>query len=131
MIAELAELLKSFPGAANCSRCFTHILNLAAKSVLRQFDLPKGKADAAASEAAKELARLSENLEVEELRSLLSEFENVDKDLGDDPSEDDDLEGWVDEMAELSDEEREEIDEGAVPVCMMLVKVSGHVKNCD
>ncbi|KAF8867747.1 hypothetical protein BD779DRAFT_1416233, partial [Infundibulicybe gibba] len=38
MIDELAKLISAFPGAANRTRCFTHILNLTAKSVLRQFD---------------------------------------------------------------------------------------------
>ncbi|KAF8886590.1 hypothetical protein BD779DRAFT_1441552 [Infundibulicybe gibba] len=31
MIDELAKLISAFPGAANRTRCFTHILNLTAK----------------------------------------------------------------------------------------------------
>jgi len=34
MIAELENLLDEFPGAANQTRCFTHILNLVVKSIL-------------------------------------------------------------------------------------------------
>lgn len=130
MIAELAQLLEDFPGAANRSRCFTHILNLAARSVLRQFDAPKGKVGAVASEAAQELDRLLADLESDELRARVSE------DLGamSDPvmggtdeveaaDDDDDIEGWVDEMDELSEELQQEIEADAIPVRLMLVKV--------
>jgi hypothetical protein len=43
MIDALAELVIAFPGAANRTRCFTHILNLVVKVILRQFDVPKAK----------------------------------------------------------------------------------------
>jgi len=55
MIAELANLLDDFPGPANQTRCFTHILNLIVKSVIRQFDLPKSKGEKILDDAAKEL----------------------------------------------------------------------------
>ncbi|KAF9536658.1 hypothetical protein CPC08DRAFT_613204, partial [Agrocybe pediades] len=38
MIDELKELIEEFPSNPNCSRCFTHILNLTAKSIIRRFD---------------------------------------------------------------------------------------------
>ena len=41
MVEHLATLIEDFPGAANQTRCFTHILNLVAKSILRQFDVAK------------------------------------------------------------------------------------------
>ncbi|TDL16424.1 hypothetical protein BD410DRAFT_702142, partial [Rickenella mellea] len=47
MTSKLAEILDTFPGAANRTRCFAHILNLVAKSIIRQFDLPKTLADKA------------------------------------------------------------------------------------
>ena len=40
MIEELTRLLPDFPGSANHTRCFLHILNLIAKTVIRQFDTP-------------------------------------------------------------------------------------------
>jgi hypothetical protein len=43
MIESLADLLPDFPGAANCTCCFTHILNLVAKCIMKQFDSPKSK----------------------------------------------------------------------------------------
>ena len=41
MITELSKLVTKFPGAANQTRCFLHILNLVVKSIIKQFDLPK------------------------------------------------------------------------------------------
>jgi hypothetical protein len=46
MIVHLSEILDSFPGEANCTRCFAHILNLVAKCVMKQFDAPKKKKNA-------------------------------------------------------------------------------------
>ena len=43
MIEHLAYLNDTFPGAANQTCCFIHILNLVAKSVLQQFETPKVK----------------------------------------------------------------------------------------
>lgn len=49
---ELSTLVHSFAGAATRSRCFAHIVNLSAKALLRQFDLPKKDADHALDDAA-------------------------------------------------------------------------------
>ncbi|KAI0037894.1 hypothetical protein FA95DRAFT_1475131, partial [Auriscalpium vulgare] len=38
LIAELAVILESFPGDANRTRCFLHVVNLVAKQLLRQFE---------------------------------------------------------------------------------------------
>ncbi|KAI0337369.1 hypothetical protein BDW22DRAFT_1304642, partial [Trametopsis cervina] len=38
LIDELSNQVEEFPGEANRVRCFAHILNLAAKAVLSQFD---------------------------------------------------------------------------------------------
>ncbi|TFK61912.1 hypothetical protein BDN72DRAFT_749645, partial [Pluteus cervinus] len=38
MIEELVNLLDNFPGPANQTRCFTHVLNLVVKSMIKQFD---------------------------------------------------------------------------------------------
>ncbi len=43
MIDHLSVLLNKYPGAANRTRCFTHILNLVAKCIMKQFDTPKNK----------------------------------------------------------------------------------------
>ena len=67
--------------------------------------------------AAKELAKLSSELELEELLSRGMEGEN-------DDNSDDNSDGWVDENATLTDDERAELDETVKPVRLMLVKVS-------
>ncbi|KAG2110884.1 uncharacterized protein F5147DRAFT_553443, partial [Suillus discolor] len=38
LIAELAKILPKFGGETNRSRCFLHIVNLVAKSLLREFE---------------------------------------------------------------------------------------------
>jgi len=43
MIDALAELIVTFPGAVNRTRCFTHILNLVMKAILHQFDVSKAQ----------------------------------------------------------------------------------------
>jgi hypothetical protein len=41
MINEFSVLLEEFPGAANRTWCFMHVLNLVDKSILKQFNLLK------------------------------------------------------------------------------------------
>jgi hypothetical protein len=78
---------------------------------------PDLKTLAVMDEAAKELAKLSSELELEEMLSRgLAE--------GEDDEIDDDEDGWVDENAILTDEERVEVDKTVKPVRLMLVKVS-------
>jgi hypothetical protein len=45
MVEHLSTLVENFPGAANQTRCFAHILNLVAKSILHSFDGPKNVAE--------------------------------------------------------------------------------------
>jgi len=116
MIDELSELLDDFPGAANCTRCFTHILNLVAKSILKQFDLPKAEADEALDAATQALADLAVDIEAEE--------ELMGNDLVEDDEEDDSSEGLTDIQAEMSVEEIEELDKSLRPVRLVLVKVN-------
>lgn len=118
MIEELADLVESFPGAANRTRCFTHILNLVAKTMIRQFDIPKGKAEAALSAAEQELRDLAEGIDLEELSMK----------TGDDGEEDDEIdeeneEGWIDECTAMNAVDREALEESTRPVKLVLVKV--------
>src|SRR5204862_4148131 len=95
MIDELADLLPNFPGAANRGRCFLHIVNLVAKTFLKQFDVPKKDVNTAIDEAEKELIRLAEGLELEEMLTLAECGSAEGSNDGDDF---DNAEGWVDEM---------------------------------
>jgi len=117
MIDELADLLDDFPGESNRTRCFTHILNLVAKSIIKQFDVPKAQADEVLDDAAKELAALAIDLDDEEQISHEGEG-------NEDENEDDSVEGWTDVRKQLSDEEREALDMSLQPVCLVLVKAS-------
>jgi hypothetical protein len=102
MIEELANLLDDFPGPANQTRCFTHVLNLVVKSIIRQFDSPNSKNK---HEATNEM------------------LSNIEFD-GDGDCEDDNVEGWVDERELMTEEELEELDESVEPLRLLLMKVS-------
>lgn len=73
-------------------------------------------------DAAKELAALAIDVDVEE---RISREEHLFEGEGDeDGDEDDNLDGWTNVRAELSDEEREELDKTLQPVRLVLVKAS-------
>ncbi|KAG2086662.1 uncharacterized protein F5147DRAFT_556401, partial [Suillus discolor] len=54
MIEALSDLIPSFPGNPNCAWCFNHVIALIAKSLIHQFDVPKGMADAALDDTERE-----------------------------------------------------------------------------
>ena len=112
MIEELANLLDNFPGTANQTRCFTHILNLVVKSILSQFDLLKAKAN-----IADEILKLADGLELEE---EISAKEGEEGEEG----EDDNVEGWVDEKEEMSEKQLEELEAHVESIRLLLIKVS-------
>ena len=117
MIDELAGLIKSFPGDANHTRCFNHILSLVAKSIIRQFDLLKAEADEALSVVEKELFDIAEGIDLEE-ESMAAADQGVD-----DEENNDNIDGWVDERKTMSREERIKLDQSVLPVRLVLVKV--------
>ncbi|GLB35657.1 hypothetical protein LshimejAT787_0212220 [Lyophyllum shimeji] len=114
MIDELADLLPYFPGAAHRTRCFAHIVNLVAKSLLRQFDVPKKKAQDALDDAEKDLLTLAEGIDLEDLETRTTAEGDLEKD---------NVEGWVDEVALLDEEEAEKLSESVRPVRLVLVKI--------
>jgi hypothetical protein len=132
MIEHLSTLVKNFPGAANQTRCFTHILNLVAKSILRQFE-PKKKARNGEAEdvddAKKALAALAEELDLQDSTEQpelgdnpeYSEELDGDEDL---EMDDDDEDGLGDENNGMSEEDVAELEESLVPIRLMLTKVS-------
>ena len=118
MIAELANLLDDFPGAANQTWCFTYILNLIVKSVIQQFDSPKSKGNKILDDVAKELLSLAGNIEFKE-----DELAWRDGKEGEE-GEDDNIEGWIDKCTLMTDVELEELDESIEPVHLLLMMVS-------
>ena len=121
MIDELADLLENFLGPSNCTRCFLHIINLVAKTLLKQFDLPKKAAEDALDDAEKELLDLSDGLDSEPLASEMSVSELGE---GDDEPQNDNMEGWVDKMRKLSEDKHVELMDEIRPIKLVLVKVS-------
>jgi hypothetical protein len=120
MIEHLSNLIESFPGAANQTRCFAHILNLVAKSILRQFEGPKVTKDddKAMDDAAKELAAVSDELDEE-----VSDEGGDDVDIGDDV-DDDDEDGLPDEREKMTEEALARLEESVKPIRLLLTKVS-------
>jgi len=125
MIDHLATLVDTFPGAANQTRCFTHILNLVAKSVIRQFEAPKANGGNVLDDAAKELAAIFDELEDSEDENGASNNNNAGDDSGEsDEHEDDDDDGLVDERGGMSAEELASLEESVKPIRLVLTKVS-------
>lgn len=111
MINELANLLENFPGPANQTRCFAHVLNLVVKSIIRQFDLPGSQRADILDDATRELSRLAENVELED---------ELDDGTDEEP---DNIEGWIDERLSMTEEELDTLDKSVQPVRALLTKV--------
>ena len=120
----LAEQVPAY-STVNRTRCFTHILNLVAKSLLRQFDITKLKdsSDKDLSPEEEHLLALAEGIDDEEL--IMAQQDDAND--SEDPTDDDNSDGWVDEIEELSEEEREMLKSHIRPVSRVLVKVN-HLK---
>ena len=61
----LGRVLLDFPRSANQTRCFAHIINLCAKSILKHFDLVKKDAKDSLDHAANALTDVADNIEHE------------------------------------------------------------------
>ena len=99
MIEELSKILRDFPGETNHTQCFLHIVNLIAKQPLKQFDIPCKDADSALNESEKELFSLAAGIDIEEMVTA------AEKGAGAGSKDNNDMDGWVDEMEELDAEE--------------------------
>ena len=92
MVSELEKLLEVFPGESNRTHCFDHIVNLIAKSVIRQFDTPTVKGNEAFDDVLRELMVSAGDLERGELVTRAGESCGSEVD-----SDDDDMDSLVDE----------------------------------
>ncbi|KIK92856.1 hypothetical protein PAXRUDRAFT_146410, partial [Paxillus rubicundulus Ve08.2h10] len=120
MIEELEELVPVFSGSASHTRCFLHIINLIAKSLIWQFDIKKQTADEVLERReAAELMELSAGINKEDVTTIKED--NI-GDIGDHADKDKDN-GWVNEVEELSEGERAEPQHTIHPVKLALVKV--------
>lgn len=133
MIAVLGDdekdLLPGFTGAAGQSRCFLHISNLSAKSLLRVFDPPKKKAPKKSKKGKEnDTEEVDDEDEDDAELAALADIdvgeEMIEPQTGaDDELKDDDMDGWVDDVDLLSDDERKELDVHVRPVKFMITKV--------
>ena len=132
MIKHLATLIKTFPGTANKTQCFMHILNLIAKSVLHQFEALKSKGRDVLDDAARELAMVFDDLEDDDI-DLNDDMADLDgggnedsgegdKDI-DDGMVDDDDDGLLDKRDGMSEEELVNLEKSVKPVQLVLTKV--------
>ena len=122
MVEHLATLVETFPGAPNQTRCFAHILNLVAKSVLRQFEGPKEK-----KELTGTLPTVVQEINSDNDDELSDGGNNEGDDECDDVEDDvvdDDEDGLIDEVDELSEEELARVKENVKPIRLVLTKVS-------
>jgi hypothetical protein len=78
MIDPLAEMLDEYPGPANHTCCFMHILNIVAKCIMKQFDAPK-KRDKAGSHG--DAGETNED-DPDDLAAMLDELEEELEDKG-------------------------------------------------
>jgi hypothetical protein len=113
MIHELDNSLTEF-SSLNRTRCFAHILNLVAKALLKQFDV-KTEDKNALTDDERSLLEMAVDIETEELTTE----QEQDGEIGDD----DDDDGWVDEVAALTPDERVDLENSIRPVKRTLVKV--------
>jgi hypothetical protein len=118
MVDELSTLLHDFPGKANHTHCFLHIVNLVAKQLLKQFDIPQKNVDSALDEAEQQLLKLAAGIDIEELVTSAKQGAG----LGSEGN--DDIDGWVNEMDELDLDERNELEKSVQPIRLVLMKVS-------
>jgi len=117
MIRHLKVLINKFKGRESQTRCFAHILNLIAKSIIRQFDVPRAQADKALDEATNALVELAGNIDLEE-QETAERGDDRDKN-----EEDENTEDWVDEREAMTVEQIAKLEESVRPVRLMLVKV--------
>lgn len=118
MIDHLSTLLVNFPGAANQTRCFSHVLNLVAKSILRQFDVPKK------TEGGKDFDDATKALEAlaQELETVSGDADDESPDVNED--EDEDEISLADDRDGMSEGEIAELEATLAPIRLMLTKVT-------
>jgi len=117
MIRQLTVHIDKFEGQECQTRCFAHILNLIAKSIIRQFDIPKAQANKVFDEATTALIALAGDIDVEEQEM------GVGRDDSNDDDNSENVESWVDERVDMTVEQLAALNKSVQPVRLMLVKV--------
>jgi hypothetical protein len=123
MIKRIADLLPDFPGAANRTRCFTHILNLVAKCIMRQFDSPKSK------QRDGQDGDVANDIEDEDLHDLQEGLHELDSEVEDEDDETIENERVGDEEIDelwkgMTAREIKDLEKNIKPMRVVLTKVT-------
>ena len=120
MIDELEDLLPGFL-KVNHTRCFLHVNNLVARTLVRQFNILKPKPGDITDGPDRELHELAGDIDLEDQKTHEAVLDEV---VTGEIGVDDKVDGWVDEMAALSIAECKVLQKTIRPVMMLLVKVN-------
>ena len=124
MVKTLEVLIDDFPGAANQTHCFLHILNLVVKSIFKQFDLPKSKEKKeSGDDSDNEESNKTMDQAAEELLKLAGDVDIEGDLMLNDEDDDDSNEGWIDECGEMTEDELRELSASIALVRLLLTKV--------
>ena len=116
MVDTLARQVPHFKGQSSCTCCFLHIINLVAKLLMCQFDVPTGSQTQDCDPL--DVQALAEGIEDEDLSVIQKNGEG-----NEDMCNNED--GWVDEVTFLVEMERDDLEAHIKPVKLILVKVRG------
>jgi hypothetical protein len=120
MINHLANLIEAFPGSGNRTRCFAHVLNLVAKCIMKQFDLPGKKRGKDGKDSDEEV-----NFTAIALEALAEEIEDEKEsgeEGGSDSGEENDKVPFNGREG-MTEAEIKKLDENVRPVRLVLAKV--------
>jgi len=119
MISELAKVLTNFPGQANQMHCFTHIINLIAKSLMKLFEVKKKSQYDVLTDAEHNLQRLVDDIDTEDLETQIKTYQG--HVVGTEEMDNDD--DILDEIGEMDDFEAAKFQDEILPIRLTLVKV--------
>ncbi len=119
IITELVKILPGFPGQANQTHCFTHIINLVAKSLMKLFEVKKKSEEEILTKVEQNLQCLTDEIDMEDLETQIKMYQ--DSRLG--AEEVDDNDDIFDEISEMDEYEATEFQDEILPIWLMLVKV--------
>ena len=121
MIDELASIVDVFPGAANRTQCFAHILNLVVKCIMKQFDVPSKNMKQIMLAAVTDMLQQDTD---EDGDANESGCKGAEGETGKKESDDEDNVGTDDSREGMSAVEIEDLEETVKPVQCILTKVS-------
>ena len=121
MIDKLQQLLTGF-SKVNHTRCFLHVNNLVAQSIVCQFDVPMHLKMSIVdpTDPNNHLYNLASDIDHEEQETSEALLRNAGME---EVEEDDDTDSWVNEMAALTEVKRKVVEKGLQPIKLLLVKV--------